>query len=152
VYPDQRIARFIMERFIPVRVHVRDQADEFKRLGEHYGVQWTPGILELDEHGNEQHRIEGFLDADALLAQLALGVGKSAFKAKRWQEAERALQTVVDRHPDSEAAPEAAYWAGVSRYQETHDPRLLTETFETLDRKYHDSPWRGKASVWRSSG
>jgi len=33
---------------VPVRVHVRDQADEFKRLGERYGVQWTPTTLVID--------------------------------------------------------------------------------------------------------
>ncbi len=150
MYPEPRVASFITERFIPVRVHVRDQAPEFQRLGERYGAQWTPTILELDSSGVEQHRIEGFLEADDLIAQLALGLGKSAFKAKRWQEAERTLRTVVDRHPDSEAAPEAVYWAGVSRYQETHDPKTLAETFATLDTKYHDSTWRGKASVWKA--
>jgi hypothetical protein len=43
-----------MEHFIPARVHVREQPAERQRLGERYGVQWTPTILELDADGAER--------------------------------------------------------------------------------------------------
>lgn len=76
MYPDERVARFIVENFIPARVHVREQAQHFQKLGARYGVQRTPTILELDPNGNEQHRVEGFVDAAQLLAQLELGLAK----------------------------------------------------------------------------
>jgi len=74
------VARFIQENFIPARLHVREQAADFKKYGEQYSAHWTPTVLELDSEGVEQHRVEGFLEADDLLAQLTLGLGRAAFK------------------------------------------------------------------------
>jgi TolA-binding protein len=139
-----------MEHFIPARVHVREQPAEYQRLGERYGVQWTPTILELDPDGAEQHRIEGFLEADDFLAQLELGLGKRAFKAGNWQEAERRLRDVVDRFADTDAAPEALYWAGVSRYKASGDATALKNTAAAFSTRYRDSVWAKKASIWKA--
>ena len=137
------------EQFLPVRIHVREQKDDWKRFGERYGVQWTPTILILDPAGTERHRIEGFLPAGDLIAQLALGLGKSAFARQQFGEAERWFREVVERHPDTEAAPEALYWAGVARYKATNDAAALAQTAEAFARKYQDTSWAKKASVWR---
>ena len=150
MYPDERVARFVTENFIPARLHAREQAQDFKRFGERYGAHWTPAILELDQDGAEQHRVEGFLEADDLLAQLRLGLGKTAFKAQRWQEAERRFREVVDRHPESEAAPEALYWVGVSRYRAGGDARELAKTADAFGTRYRDSSWAKKASIWKA--
>jgi hypothetical protein len=149
VYPDPRVARFVTENFIPARVHAREQAEDFQRFGERYGAFWTPAILELDPEGNEQHRIEGFVEAQDLLAQLKLGLGKAAFKAKRWDEAERHYRDVVDQYPASDPAAEALYWAGVSRYRATGDASVLGATAAAFDDRYSESPWATKASVWK---
>jgi hypothetical protein len=148
VYPDERVARFITENFIPARVHVREQAADFQRFGQRYNAQWTPTLLVIDPDGQERHRVEGFLPADDLLAQLTLGLGHSAFARQDWKEAERRFREVVDRYPDSEAAPEAQYWAGVSRYKATNDPSALGETARAFTQRYQDSSWAKKASVW----
>jgi hypothetical protein len=150
VYPDERVARFVTDNFIPVRLHVRDDAEEFKKLSERYSAFWTPTILELTPDGTEQHRVEGFLEAPELLAQLNLGLGKTAFKAKRWQEAERHHRAVVDRYPKTDAAQEALYWAGVSRYRETGDAAVLAQTSTALEKQYPGSTWTKKASIWKS--
>jgi hypothetical protein len=34
VWPDERVARFVNENFIPARVHVKDDAAAFKKYGE----------------------------------------------------------------------------------------------------------------------
>jgi hypothetical protein len=149
VYPDERVARFISENFIAARVHVRDQAADFQRFGERYGAYWTPAILELDPEGTEQHRVEGFIEAPELLAQLELGLGKTAFKAKRWADAQRHFQTVVDRYPNSDTAAEALYWAGVSRYRATGDASALGATAAAFNTRYSDSQWAKKASIWK---
>jgi TolA-binding protein len=128
---------------------VRDQAADFKKYGDQYGAHWTPTLLELNAEGEEQHRVEGFLEADDLLAQLTLGLGKAAFKNKRWQEAERRFREVVDRYPRSDAAPEALYWAGVSRYRLTNDAGALAGTSEAFNTRYQDSIWAKKASIWK---
>lgn len=148
MYPDERVTRFIRDSFIPARLHVREQADEFRRFGERFGAQWTPTILVIDSGGTERHRVEGFLPADDLLPQLALGLGHSAFARGDWGKAEHRFQAVVDRHPTSEFAPEARYWAGVARYKATNDAAALTETARALAERYQGTSWAKKASIW----
>lgn len=149
MYPDERIAKFITENFIPVRVHVRDQAADFQRLGERFDAQWTPTTLIVDAQGKERHRIEGFLPADDFLAQLELGLGKLSFARHDFIEAERRYQRIVDAYPATEAAPEAQYWAGVSRYKGKGDAAALKDTARAFDQRYQDTPWAKKASVWK---
>jgi hypothetical protein len=133
-----------------VRIHVRDQADDWKRVGGRYGAQWTPTILIVDESGTERHRIEGFLPADDILAQLELGWAHAAFAANKFDEAEKRFRAVVDNHPDSDSAPEALYWTGVSRYKRTNDASALADTARGFRDRYQDSSWAKKSSVWGS--
>ena len=140
--------RFVTENFVPARVHVREQQADYRRFGERYAVQWTPTILELDPDGDERHRIEGFLPAADFLGQLSLGLAKMAFHRQEWKEAQRRFREVVDRYPDSDAAPEALYWAGVARYKENGDADALAETAEAFAGRYEDTSWAKKASVW----
>ena len=149
MWPDERVAGLIGKEFIPVRVHVREDASEFQRLGEQYSAQWTPTTLVLDPQGTERHRVEGFLPADELLPQLGLGLGQVAFKQGDWSAAEQRFRAVADEYAQSDAAAEATYWAGVSRYKATSDPAALAATTRALDERYSDSTWAAKASVWR---
>lgn len=142
------MARLIQENFLPARVHVKDQPEDFRRLAERFSAPWTPTLLVLDQEGTERHRIEGFLPADDLLAQLTLGLGHSAFARQQWEEAERRFREVVDRFPGTEAAPEALYWAGVARYKAKGNAAALAETGREFTRRYQESSWAKKASVW----
>lgn len=148
MYPDPRVVQLIDQNFVPVRVHVKDQADDFKRLGAKFSAQWTPTILVLDSSGEERHRIEGFLPTDDFIAQLLLGLAKSAFARGDFADAERRFREIVDKYPSTEAAPEALYWAGVSRYKATNDAAALAETTEAFKQRYQDTSWAKKASVW----
>jgi TolA-binding protein len=148
VYADPQVARYISEHLETVRVHVRNQKDEYKRLSERYNAQWTPTVLILDADGEERHRIEGFLPADDFLSQVALGLAKSAFHRQDYGEAERQYREIVDRFPSSDAAPEALYWAGVSNYKATGDPSALRATTAAFSQRYQDTAWAKKASVW----
>ena len=137
----------IAANFIAVRFHIKEKSDAFQR----FGVQWTPTALLLDPDGVERHRIEGFLPPADFAAQVILGLGHSAFAAEDFQQAERRFQEVVETYPETEAAAEAQYWKGVSRYKETHDASALAETAEAFSRKYGDTSWAKKASVWRKA-
>jgi hypothetical protein len=148
VYPDPQVARFISDHFVPVRVHVRDHAEEFKRLGARYNAHWTPTILVVDSAGEERHRVEGYLPADDLVAQLSLGLAHAAFASGRFAEAERQFRTVVDAYPETNAAAEALYWTGVSRYKATDDAAALSETARQFAERYRNTEWAKKASVW----
>ena len=148
MWPDERVERFVNDNFIAARVHPRDNGELFKKYSEQYQAPWTPTILELDSKGVEHHRIEGFLPADDLLAQLMLGRARMAFQAQQWDEAERRFHDVVARFPKSDAAPEALYWAGVAPYKKTGDPASLGATAGAFRERYQDTPWAKKASVW----
>ena len=148
MYPDERIARLITENVIPARVHVKDQAADFQRFGERFNAQWTPTTLFIDPQGVERHRIEGFLPNDDFLAQLMLGIGHLAFRAGDYARSEGWFEKVVATLGKTDAAPEAQYWAGVSRYKATGDPAALGATAKAFGERYQDSTWAKKASVW----
>ena len=150
MYPDSRVTEFITKNFHPVRVHAVQQRDEFQRLGQRFNAQWTPTILIVDPKGVERHRIEGYLPVEEFLPQLELGLAKSAFGTGQFEEAERRFRGIVDRYPNSAAAPEALYWAGVSRYKATNDPTALADTAKQFSSRYADTPWATKASVWKT--
>ena len=113
-------------------------------------MQWTPTILVVDPGGTERHRIEGFLPAEDFLSQLTVGLAKSAFGNGRFADAEKLFQAVVEKYPDGEAAPEAMYWAGVSRYKGSGNAGALGDTARAFRERYQQSSWAKKASVWGS--
>jgi TolA-binding protein len=143
VYPDEEVASFVSENFIPVRIHVKEQPQNFER----FGAQWTPTIQLRDSEGNERHKIEGFLPKNEFLAQLRLGLAHAAFARNEFEDAERRFREVAQSN-DDDTAPEATYWAGVARYKHTNDPRALGETHKALSDKWANSSWAKKASVW----
>jgi hypothetical protein len=149
VWPDERVVRFVADNFIPARVHVKDDAAEFQRFGEKYAAQWTPTILQLDSGGVERHRIEGFLPADDFLAQLMLGRAQLDFKAEKWADAEKRFRAIVEKLPNTDAAPEALYWAGVARYKGSKDSTALKETARAFTTRYTDTSWAKKSSIWK---
>lgn len=143
MYPDPGVSEFIIKSFIPVKIHVKEQPTTFKR----FGAQWTPTLVVFDPDGTERYRFEGYLPANEFLAQLEFGLAKSAFGREQWADAERRLRMIVHQFPNSEAAPESLYWAGVAKYK-AGDPNALKETAGLLGKNYPESVWAKKASVW----
>ena len=144
MYADARVGDFINSNFIPVRIHVKEQPAEFKR----WGAEWTPTIILLDPDGTERHRIEGFLPADDFLAQLKIGLAHSARLGGDFVSAEKQYRELMDDPKAGETAPEAQYWAGVSRYKANNDPDALADTARAFKQRFQESPWAKKASVW----
>lgn len=138
------MAELITQQFVPARFHIKEQKDAFAR----FGAQWTPTILILDSSGKEQHRIEGFLPTEDFLAQLHLGLGHTAFKTGKFADAEKWFQAVIDKFPKTEAAAEAQYWGGVARYKGSNDASALKATADAFKKRYSDSSWAKKASIW----
>jgi hypothetical protein len=143
-YADEEVATFINENFVPVEAHIKEHPAYFHR----FDAVWTPTVLVLDSDGVERSRLEGYLPKDELRAHLETGLARVAFTHKRWADAEQRYARVVERYPDSKAAPEAAYWRGVSHYKATNDHTVLGEVASTLNERYRDSVWALKASVW----
>jgi TolA-binding protein len=148
VYPDPEIVRLVTDRFVPVRTHVKENAGEYQRLGAMFDAQWTPTTLIVDGTPKERHRVEGFLPKNDFASQLELGLAKAAFGRSAFGEAEQAFEDVLRKYPDTDAAPEAQYWAGVSRYKASGDPQALKDITKRFKERYADSTWAKKASVW----
>ncbi len=102
----------------------------------------------MDSSGEERWRIEGYLPKNEFRAQLELGLARISFMAKHWADAEQKFAQVIERYGETAAAPEAVYWRGVSQYKRTNDHTVLGGVAEELGRKYPESLWAKKASVW----
>jgi hypothetical protein len=146
VYPDEQVSGLIQENLIPVKIHIKENHGGFDR----FGVQWTPTMIVADPEGTERYRFEGYLPPDEFMGQLQLGLAKIAFTRNDFPKAEQLYRDIVTRFPDSAAAPEALYWAGVSKYKGTHDAAALKDTAEAFRSRYADSQWAKKSSVWAS--
>ena len=85
---------------------------------------------------------------DEFRVQLELGLARVAFANKKWKDAERRYSEVLDRYPNSKAAPEALYWKGVSHYKITNDHTVLGELPAQFQEKYPDSLWALKTAAW----
>jgi TolA-binding protein len=138
------VAALLNEQFVPVKVNIKENPKGFER----FGVQWTPTLVVADGDGTERYRFEGYMPPEEFLAHVALGLANSAFARSNWDEAEQRFRKLLERHSDSDVAPEALYWAGVSRYKATGDAKALAETEQAFRSRYTDSLWAKKASVW----
>ena len=105
-------------------------------------------MLVLDSSGVERLRNEGYLPKDEFKAFLEMGLGRVAFKKKKWADAERDYRGVAENHPNTLMAAEAQYWAAVSHYKGTNDHTVLTKVAEELREKRPNDLWTQKASPW----
>jgi hypothetical protein len=145
-YSDEKVQRFLEEQFVPIR----SQCFWDKPTGpmQRYGVTWTPTFLVLDADGKEHHRFVGYVPPDDLFANLGLGKGKLLFDSGRLPDAIAQFRTVIDRHPDAGATPEAAFLLGAAGYRHTQDPKELRRAYETLKAKYPQSEWARRADPY----
>jgi TolA-binding protein len=70
------------------------------------------------------------------------------FKKGKWADAEKRFREIADKLPNTDAAAEALYWAGVSRYKATNDATALKDTAKAFTQRYKDSSWAKKSSIW----
>jgi tetratricopeptide (TPR) repeat protein len=111
-------------------------------------VKWTPTLIILDLDGNEHHRFVGFLPPEDFIAQIILGKGKVEFDLDRFEQAMQCFQEMLVRYPKADAAPEAQYYLGVTKYKASHNAKELRLGWEALQRDYPNSEWAKKAQVY----
>jgi len=127
-----------------VRIHVKERLQDFAR----FNAVWTPTLSFREADGTEWHRFVGFYPLDEFQAQLALGVAKTAFGRRNFQEALHSFEKLAAQFPNSDAAPEAVYWATASAFKVSGDAEFLEKGGLALREKYPRSIWAAKGSVW----
>jgi hypothetical protein len=145
-YSEEKVRKFLEEHFIPLRS--RCFWEKPTELMQRFGIKWTPTFLVLDAGGKEHHRFVGYVPVDDLFANLGLGKAKVLFDSDRLEEAMAQFQTVIDRHPEAGATPEAVFLLGVAGYKHTHDPKELRRAYENLKARYPQSEWARRAEPY----
>ena len=105
-------------------------------------------MLIMDSAGKERYRMEGYLPKGEFRAELDFALARLAFDSKKWSDAQKQYESVVERYPTTAVAPAAQYWTGVSEYQRTHEPDALRRTGKALADRFPRSIWATKASIW----
>jgi thiol-disulfide isomerase/thioredoxin len=143
-YLDSNVCFYVENHFIPLQVDFNKN----KALVKRFGVKWTPSIIILDADGDEHYRFIGFLKPEDFAGQIMFGRGKAEFNLDHLEQAVQCFQEILVRYPKTDAAPEAQYLLGVSKYKANHDPKELKLGFEVLQRDYPQSEWTKKAQVY----
>ncbi len=142
-YPDNRVASFVSQHFVPAKVLVKDKPD----IAASYEVIWTPNVIVGDEAGKAHYRIEGYLPPEDFIAQLALGLGRYRLDRQQFAQAIHHFEGVSQRHQGTDAGAQALYWLGVARYKHSKDPAQLRPSWERLIREYPTSEWAKRANM-----
>ena len=142
-YPDARVARFVQDHFVPVKVMVKQNP----QVAEQFTVNWTPNVVIADDRGKVHYRVEGYLPPDEFLAHLSLGVGKYWLNRKQFDRARERFDEVARRHARTDAGAEALYWLGVAQYKQSHDPAQLRPSWQRLAQEYPDSEWAQRTRI-----
>lgn len=145
-YSDEKVQEFLEERFVPLKSPCAWEPPT--ELMKRFGIKWTPTFTVHDPEGKEYHRFVGYVPTDDFFAQLGLGLGKILYDGDRMGEAIAQFQTVIERHPDAGATPEAIFLKGVAEYKHTKDAKALRRVYETLSARYAGSEWARRAEPY----
>ena len=143
-YPDANVSYAMENHFIPLQIDFNKN----KAMVNRFNVKWTPTLIILDSDGDEHHRFIGFLPPEDFIVQIILGKGKAMFNLDQLDQAIQCFQEILVRSPTTDAAPEAQYFVGVTKYKLSHDPKELKLGLEVLQRDYPNSEWTKKAQVY----
>ena len=143
-YPKESVIDFIQTYLIPLRA-----ASDAQPLSTEFNLKWTPTLITLDTEGKEHQRTVGFLSDEELIPSLMMGIAKCHFDKENFKEALSFFEKILKDYPKSDAAPEATYLQGVSRYKSTHDAKPLKAAYEQLLARYPSSEWTKRAYPYR---
>ncbi|HHD63803.1 MAG TPA: hypothetical protein ENK96_05440 [Desulfobulbaceae bacterium] len=143
-YPNKAVISFVNKNVIPLRI-----PSDHQPLSRKFDISWTPALFILDQDGHEHHQTVGFLNPEELISSLLLGIGNMYFHKNAFKEALDHYKIILADHADSDAAPEAVFQTGVSRYKSTNDPKPLKEAYEQLCRDFPASTWTKRAYPYR---
>ncbi len=116
-YPDERVIRFLQEKFIPVRL-----AYDHPEFSKKFNVTWTPALFILDNEGVIHHGEVGFLSPEEIIPFGLLGLAKIAFDQGHYDQALCYFDNILEHHSQSVAVPEAIYLRAVCLFKKPTMP------------------------------
>ena len=81
----------------------------------------------MDSDGVERYRIEGYLPKDWFRARLEMGLARVAFMHKKFADAQKIYEGVVEKFGKLAVAAEAIYYREMYA---TTKPRMITRRWE----------------------
>jgi hypothetical protein len=146
-YVAGELAGLIGREFVPLKFNVREPRAEFRDLLRMTKPLFTPLLLFLDRTGTELRRTTGYLPPAELESELRLVLGLADLLHAKYDEAHVRLREVADRLGQTNAAPEALYWAGVAAFRRNGKGLDgLTPEWAELQTRYPSSTWAVRAS------
>ena len=147
-YPHPEVAAELGAHFACFQANLMERHPDFGEASGGGPVPWAPTLVLSDPRGRPARRSVGWLPPADFLADLRTARGIWAISRRRAEEAEELLTGVVEKHAGSPAAPEAAYWLGVSRFLAgRRDVQALADAWNELRRRFPGSVWALKAEV-----
>lgn len=143
-YPATNAAVFLRRETVTLRL-----PHDHQPLAEKWGVVRTPCLVLVDGEGVAHHRTTGFLGPEALMAAVTLGLAKVRLDTGALESAIALLDRLLREYPSTDAAAEALYVRGRSRFRLRSDPALLKETYEQLRARFPESEWARRAFKYR---
>ena len=70
MYSNPAVAKFVTENLIPLRLHARNNPDEFQRVGKLLGVDSAATAVVVKPPATVIERIEGFVTPDEFLRRV----------------------------------------------------------------------------------
>ncbi len=144
-YPQQAVVDEVEGKFVAAKLESAKTPELARKLG----VRWLPALLVVDADERPASSSVGFLPAADLLTELTFGRAILEMGKKRYDQAHLLFQEVTGA-VDSERAPEAAFWWGVSRYRQLKDfPLAVREPWELILQRWPRSQWARKVGYAR---
>lgn len=127
-----------------VPVHLKSKDETSAELVARYLTVWTPTVHVLLPDARSAREHIGYLPPQPFLAELEMGVAQAHLKRRDFTTAAEWFERIRDERPTSHVADEAAYWAAVSRYNESGQADGLMTGWQKLRSRYPESIWRVK--------
>ncbi len=145
-YPNAEVAQFVSERFLALKLNLKEPHPDFKEALGRGKFLWAPLLIFLDGRGNELRRYVGFLPPDEFLAELTLVLGLHAMTHSQMEDALRLFDESAERYPKASAAPEALFWGAAAAYR-IDGLAAVVQRWDDLIARYPDSTWARRADV-----
>lgn len=129
-YPQTFVQDIINEFCVPVQIN--NSLDENKPLLTRFRHIWTPDLRVLDTDGYELYRWNGYLPPAEFAAQVLSALGLARLRLRQFDKAQGHFTDVLRRFPTSFAAPEAAYFLGVTNYRNSGEANALLHGWHDL--------------------